>query len=157
MKTPTSSLFVLLMSTLALASTTNNQITEIKGNSNSVSNSASGNHIKASANVNAARRSLASLFRRDPEFEFAMGILGRLDFSSQENLLLQLLTGFSGRAKCKSCGPNGRSNRGRNSRRNCSSGDREGSSLQGTIHDKAWIHRKEICSQIQLKGDGWRK
>ena len=82
MKTATSALLVLLMSTLALASTKNTQITEINGNGNTNTNGKqSGNDIRTKLNVNAARRSLSSLFRRDPEFEFAMGILGKPKFS----------------------------------------------------------------------------
>ena len=76
MKSTLPVLVLLLMGIEALASTTNSQTYNNNGNNNSNSGgSQTGNKITTT--VKAHRRTLKSLFQRDPDFEFAMGILGK--------------------------------------------------------------------------------
>ncbi|MCJ1393663.1 hypothetical protein MMC18_006539 [Xylographa bjoerkii] len=80
MKSTLSALVLLLMSTAALASTKNEQTNIIQGSNTGKVGGDQKNENKVSLEAHAhvhAVRSLKSLFQRDPDFEFAMGILAR--------------------------------------------------------------------------------
>lgn len=75
MKLALPALALLLMGIEALASTTNSQTYNGNNNTNSGGDQ-TGNRISTQVKVHP--RTLKSLFQRDPDFEFAMGILGKI-------------------------------------------------------------------------------
>ena len=110
MKFALSTTVLLLMGSTALASV---QVNNCWGNSGGCKQGGG-----QTTKVKGGRRSLQELFRRDPDFEFAMGILGMPSLDRPARCIFAYMKPFHS-SKCKQRRKDRRPDRRRYQKRNC--------------------------------------